>query len=133
MIYYVHEGEYSIGERHGKGKEYFKNNEIKFEGEYLYGTKWNGIMYNYDNKISFKIIFHKLSLFCSDSKSLPRSHHTQKYFCESLLDYFLIEIANHLQFAQSLRRSFLDAKPEKLLCLFKSVLLLAIVYNLDSI
>ena len=49
------EGENLNGERHGKGKEYFNNNKIKFEGEYLYGKKWNGIIYNYNNEFSFEI------------------------------------------------------------------------------
>ena len=37
------EGEYIDGEKNGIWKEYFKNNDnVKFEGEYLKGKKWNG-------------------------------------------------------------------------------------------
>ena len=28
-------GEYLVGKRNGKGKEYYHNGELKFEGEYL--------------------------------------------------------------------------------------------------
>ena len=35
------EGEYLNGKRHGKGKEYYYKKLI-FEGEYLFGEKWNG-------------------------------------------------------------------------------------------
>ena len=35
-------GEYSNGTRNGKGKEYYSNGELKFEGEYLNGKRWNG-------------------------------------------------------------------------------------------
>ena len=38
-----------------KGKKYLNYNKIKFEGEYLYGIKWNGIVYNYNNVFSFEI------------------------------------------------------------------------------
>ena len=44
------EGEYSNGEKNGKGKEYDLNGRLTFEGEYLNGEKngkgkeygWNG-------------------------------------------------------------------------------------------
>jgi len=47
------EGEYLNGKRNGKGKEYyeFRDNNIKFEGEYFYDKKWNGK--GYDNKNNF--------------------------------------------------------------------------------
>ena len=35
----IFEGEYSNGERNGKGKEYYPNNSILFEGEYLNGKR----------------------------------------------------------------------------------------------
>ena len=47
------EGNYSNGERNGKGKEYSKN-QLIFDGEYLNGKRWKGkgIEYdNYDNQI----------------------------------------------------------------------------------
>ena len=34
------EGEYINGKRNGKGKEYYGNGKIKFEFEYLNGKKW---------------------------------------------------------------------------------------------
>ena len=33
------EGEYLNGKRNGKGKEYYDNNNLKFEGEYLNDKK----------------------------------------------------------------------------------------------
>ena len=41
-FYLVYEGEHLYGEKHGKGKEYNKNGEIIFEGEYHKDEKWNG-------------------------------------------------------------------------------------------
>ena len=41
----IFQGLYSNGLKNGKGKEYTicdKSIEIKFDGEYMYGTKWNG-------------------------------------------------------------------------------------------
>ena len=35
----VFEGEYSNGQRNGKGKEYYYDGKLKFEGEYLNGQK----------------------------------------------------------------------------------------------
>ena len=40
------EGEYIQGKRNGKGKEYYDNGKLKFEGEYLNGKNWNGKGYN---------------------------------------------------------------------------------------
>ena len=37
-----YEGEYSNGERNGKGKEYDEKEQLVFEGEYFKGKKWNG-------------------------------------------------------------------------------------------
>ena len=44
------------GKRNGKGKEYYKNGELIFEGEYLNGKRWNGKGKEYDNKgrVKFK-------------------------------------------------------------------------------
>ena len=37
----------------GRGKEYYKDNKIQFEGEYFNGKRWNGNVYDKDcNKIS---------------------------------------------------------------------------------
>ena len=45
------EGEYP----NGKGKEYFNKEKIKFEGDYVNGIKWNGIGYDKDHKIIYKL------------------------------------------------------------------------------
>ena len=51
----IYEGEYINGERNGKGKEYYDDNKIKFEGEYLYGKRWNGKGYDIENNIIYEI------------------------------------------------------------------------------
>ena len=43
-----YESEFSNGERNGKGKEYSINGELKFEGEYLNGKRWNGKVKEYN-------------------------------------------------------------------------------------
>ena len=35
----IYEGGYLNGQRHGKGKEYYNDGILSFEGEYLYGKK----------------------------------------------------------------------------------------------
>ena len=35
------EGEYLNGERNGKGKEYYWNGKLEFEGEYLNGNRFS--------------------------------------------------------------------------------------------
>ena len=43
----------------GKGKEYYENNKLKFEGVYLNGKRWNGNGYTkYGNKV-FEIRYGK--------------------------------------------------------------------------
>ena len=49
------EGEYINGKRNGKGKEYYSNDQIKFEGEYLNNKEWIGTRYDYDGKIMYKL------------------------------------------------------------------------------
>ena len=45
------EGEYSDGERDGKGKEYnYIYGDLKFEGDYLNGKRWNGKIKEYYKK-----------------------------------------------------------------------------------
>ena len=51
----IFEGEYLNGKRNGKGKEYYNDCKIKFEGEYLNGKKWNGIGYNTDKIIIYRL------------------------------------------------------------------------------
>ena len=38
-----------------KRKEYYKNGEVKFEGEYLNGKKWKGKIYDNKGNINFII------------------------------------------------------------------------------
>ena len=43
------------GERNGKGKEYYDNGKLEFEGEYLNGERnGKGKEYYYDGKIKFE-------------------------------------------------------------------------------
>ena len=50
-----YEGEFKDGEIHGYGKEYDSNSNLEFEGEYLCGKRWNGIViHRHKNK---KILF----------------------------------------------------------------------------
>jgi len=48
-------GEYLNGQRNGEGKEYYNSGELKFEGKYLNNERWNGIGYNKNGEIGFKI------------------------------------------------------------------------------
>ena len=49
------EGEYLIGERNGKGKEYYSNGKLKFEGEYLNGKKFGkGKEYYSNGKLKYE-------------------------------------------------------------------------------
>ena len=51
----IFEGEYLNGKRHGKGKEFYENGQIKFEGEYLYGKRnGKGKEYNKYGKLIFE-------------------------------------------------------------------------------
>ena len=51
----IFEGENLNGKRNGKGKEYYYNNKIKFDGEYSYGRRWNGNMYDINGNLLFEI------------------------------------------------------------------------------
>ena len=50
-----YEGEYLNGERNGKGKEYYPKNKLEFEGEYLNNKRLNGKRYNKKGKVIFEI------------------------------------------------------------------------------
>ena len=45
------EGEYLNGKPNGKGKEYYYDGKLCFEGEYLYDKKWNGKGYDENGNI----------------------------------------------------------------------------------
>ena len=53
--YLIYKGEYLNLKKHGKGIEFYKNGEIKFEGEYILDNRWNGTMYDYNGNIIFKM------------------------------------------------------------------------------
>ena len=64
-----YEGEYSDGERNGKGKEYdSKTGEIIFEGEYLNGKRWTGKVSNKDGIFQFEIKNGKVKKYYNDGK-----------------------------------------------------------------
>ena len=50
-----YEGEYVNGKRNGKGKEYYINSEIKFEGIYLFGSKYKGKGYDTNGAIIYEL------------------------------------------------------------------------------
>ena len=53
----IFEGEYLNGQRNGKGKEYYRNGKLRFEGEYLKDLKWNGKGYDpFDNDELYELI-----------------------------------------------------------------------------
>ena len=53
-IYYLF-WEYFNGLKDGKGIEYYYHGNIKFEGEYLNGEKWNGEEYDPKGNVEFII------------------------------------------------------------------------------
>jgi len=66
----IFEGVILEGKRNGKGKEYYDNGKIKFEGEYLNGEKWNGKGFNYYGDMAFEIIDGKGNIreYCDNGK-----------------------------------------------------------------
>ena len=46
----IFECEYSNGEINGKGKEYYYDGSLKYEGEYLNGKMWNGFLFDYHSE-----------------------------------------------------------------------------------
>ena len=50
----VFDGEYNKGKKHGKGKEFYFNGKLKFEGDYLDSLRWNGKEYDI-NKQAYEI------------------------------------------------------------------------------
>ena len=38
-----------------KGKEYYRNGKLFFEGEYLFAQKWNGKIYDYNGNVLFEL------------------------------------------------------------------------------
>ena len=50
-----YEGEYLKGKRNGKGKEYYEDGEILFEGEYYNDLRWNGKGYDHSHNIVYEL------------------------------------------------------------------------------
>ncbi len=48
-------GAYLNGKKNGKGKEYYNNGSLKFEGEYINGIKIEGKGYNENGKVILEI------------------------------------------------------------------------------
>ena len=48
-------GEYLNGEKNGKGKEYYSNGNIKFEGEYFKWKRWTAKGYDYHNNLIYEL------------------------------------------------------------------------------
>ena len=55
----IFEGEYLNGKKNGKGKEYYSEGKLMFEGQYLNGRRWDGEGYNKKDNIDFKIKYGK--------------------------------------------------------------------------
>ena len=55
----IFEGEYLNGKRNGKGKEYYKNGNILFEGIYKKGKRWEGKGYDPKGNIKYEIKYGK--------------------------------------------------------------------------
>ena len=51
----IYEGEYLNVQKNGKGREYYKNGKIKFEGEFILDVKWNGNMFDPYGNFIFKM------------------------------------------------------------------------------
>ena len=51
----IFEGEYLNGERNGKGKEYDNKGKLIFEGEYLNGIEWKGKGYDKNGNIIYEL------------------------------------------------------------------------------
>ena len=52
---HIFEGEYINGMKNGKGKIYYSNGKIKFDGEFYYNRKWNGKGYDINNNIIYEL------------------------------------------------------------------------------
>ena len=54
-IVYSKYGEQIVKLNEGKGKEYYYNGRLRFEGEYLNGKRWNGKYYNINGNIDYEL------------------------------------------------------------------------------
>ena len=51
----VYECEFVDGKRNGKGKEYYREGKLKFEGLFVNGLKWEGKEYDLDGNIIYEL------------------------------------------------------------------------------
>ena len=51
----IYEGEYKNKKKNGKGKEYYENGKVKFEGEYLNGKRLKGTGYYNEGSVNLVI------------------------------------------------------------------------------
>ena len=51
----IFKGELKDGKRNGKGKEFYNDGKLKFEGKYLNGKKWEGKGYDKSNNIIYEL------------------------------------------------------------------------------
>ena len=51
----IFEGEYINGIKNGKGKKYYDNGNLKFDGKYLNGKKWDGKGYNRKGDLIYEL------------------------------------------------------------------------------
>ena len=45
-----------MGKKNGKGKKYYKDGQLMYEGEYFYDKEWNGIGYDINGNKAYKLI-----------------------------------------------------------------------------
>ena len=53
--FHTFEGEFLNGKRNGKGKEYYIDGKLKFEGEYLNNKEWIGKGFDINGNIIYKL------------------------------------------------------------------------------
>jgi len=74
----IFEGEYLKGEKY-KGKEYYDNGKLNFIGEYFDGKRWNGKVYNKKNIIISEFKNGK-GFLKTQSKKIPALNYEEEYF-----------------------------------------------------
>ena len=84
------EGEYLKGERNGKGKEYYENGNLLFEGEYLNGKK-NGKGKEYN-------IYNGLLIFEGEYSDDKRNGFGKIFFDGELVQTGLFQNGEQLDF-----------------------------------
>ena len=87
------ESEYLNGVFHGKGKEYYLNTNLKFEGEFFNGKWWNGKLFDYFSDETYELkngngylkIYNNEDLeFEGDFLNCEKNGKGKEYFCNVL-------------------------------------------------